>query len=118
MELTGGAGVDRVVEVDFAANCAVDAAILKPNGWVASYSSSSDPTPVLPYYAFQSKGLNLRFVQGFNLPAEARAAAQAFVADHAAALDIAIGARFPLERIAEAHARVEAGGIGNTVVIP
>jgi NADPH:quinone reductase-like Zn-dependent oxidoreductase len=118
MELTGGAGVDRVVEVDFAANCAVDAAVLKPNGWVASYSSSSDPTPVLHYYAFQSKGLNLRFVQGFNLPPEARAAAHRFVADHAWALRIAIGARFPLTDIAAAHARVEAGGIGNTVVIP
>jgi NADPH2:quinone reductase len=118
MELTGGAGVDRVVEVDFAANCAVDAAVLKPNGWVASYSSSSDPTPVLPYYAFQSKGLNLRFVQGFNLPPEARTAAQRFVADHAGALRIAIGACFPLTDIAAAHARVEAGGIGNTVVLP
>lgn len=112
MELTGGAGVDRVVEVDFAANCAVDAAVLKPNGWVASYSSSSDPTPVLPYYAFQSKGLNLRLVQGFNLSPEARAAAQRFVADHAGALRIAIGARFPLTDIAAAYARVEAGGSG------
>lgn len=118
MAMTGGAGVDRVVEVDFAANSAIDAAVLKPNGWVASYSSSSDPTPVLPYYAFQSKGLNLHFVQGFNLPVAARDAAQRFVADHAGALRIAIGARFPLDRIAEAHARVEAGGVGNTVVLP
>ncbi|MFN6978630.1 MAG: NADPH:quinone reductase [Gemmobacter sp.] len=118
MDLTGGAGVDRVVEVDFAANCATDAAILKPNGWVASYSSSSDPAPVLPYYAFQSRGLNLRFIQGFALPAAARAAGEAFIAGNAAALTIAIGARFPLDGIAEAHERVEAGGIGNVVVLP
>jgi NADPH:quinone reductase-like Zn-dependent oxidoreductase len=116
--LTAGAGVDRIVEVDFAANAAADAAMLRPNGWLASYSCSSDPRPVLDYYAFARKGLNLRFIQGFNLPAAARDDAIAFVARHAAGLRIAIGARFPLDRIADAHARVEGGGIGNTVVHP
>ncbi len=32
MELTGGEGVDRVIEVDFAANMKLDAAVLKANG--------------------------------------------------------------------------------------
>ncbi|MFN3937682.1 MAG: NADPH:quinone reductase [Gemmobacter sp.] len=117
-ELTGGAGVDRVIEVDFAANMAVDAEVLQPNGWVASYSSNTSATPALPYHAFQGKGLNLRFVQGFNLPPAARAAAIGFVQSHAAALTVAVGARFPLDRIAAAHERVEGGGIGQTVVLP
>lgn len=116
LDLTGGAGVDRIVEVDFAANLATDAAVIAPNGWIASYSCSSNPQPVLPYYAFASKGANLRFVQGFNLPPEARAAAIDFVAAHAGQLQVAIGARFKLDRIAQAHERVEQGGIGNTVV--
>jgi len=116
MDLTGGTGVDRIIEVDFAANMATDAAVIVPNGWIASYSCSSNPQPVLPYYAFASKGANLRFVQGFNLPPDARAAAIAFVAAHADRLTVAIGATFPLGRIAEAHARVEHGGIGNVVV--
>ncbi len=117
MELTGGAGVDRIVEVDFAANLAIDSAVIAPNGWIASYSCSSDPNPVLPYYAFAPKGANLRFVQGFNLPAEARAAAVAFVTDHVADLNVAIGATFDLDRLADAHLRVEHGGIGNVVVL-
>lgn len=116
MDLTGGAGVDRIIEVDFAANLATDAAVIAPNGWIASYSCSSNPQPVLPYYAFASKGANLRFVQGFNLPADARAAAIVFVAAHADRLTVAIGASFPLDQIASAHQRVERGGIGNVVV--
>ena len=119
-EITGGTGVARIVEVDFAANLATDIAVLQANGVLASYSSSSDPAPVLPYYALARKGLNLRIVQGFHLPAAALAEAVAYLAERAPSLDIAIGARFPLERIAGAHARVEAGvqagGPGQTVI--
>lgn len=119
MDLTDGQGVDRIVEVDFAANCALDAAVLKRNGTVAAYSSSSDPNPSLPYYAFASKGGNLRFIQGFLIPDAARRAGERRLADLAEAgrLKIAVGARFPLADIAAAHARVEQGGLGNTVLV-
>jgi NADPH:quinone reductase len=116
--LTGGAGVDRIVEVDFAANMADDAALIRPNGWIAAYSSPSNPRPVLDHYAFQSKGANLRFEQGFNLPDAARAAAERFIAAHAGALAVAIRAVLPLTDIAEAHELVERGGGGNVVVLP
>jgi NADPH:quinone reductase-like Zn-dependent oxidoreductase len=119
MELTGGRGVDRVVEVDFASNMTLDATVLKPNGTVASYSSSSDPKPVLPYYAFQSKGANLRFIQGFAIPAAARREGEALLSRLAAEgrLAIAIARTYPLPEIAQAHADVERGGnLGNIVV--
>lgn len=115
-ELTEGRGVDRIVEVDFAANMATDADLLVENGTLASYSCSSDPRPTLPYYAFASKGLNLRFIQGFNIPPAARNEAIGFVEAHANDLQVAIGACISLERIADAHLRVESGGLGNTVV--
>ncbi|MEM8825036.1 MAG: zinc-binding dehydrogenase, partial [Pseudomonadota bacterium] len=115
LAMTHGDGVDRVVEVDFAANAAVDAAVLKPNGVLASYSSSSNPMPTLDYYAFAAKGQTVRFVQGFALPPAARTAGHRFLADHR--LDIAIGTVLPLDRIAEAHDRVESGGhVGQTVL--
>jgi len=119
MELTQGAGVDRVIEVDFASNMALDAAVLKANGTVASYSSSSDPRPTLEYYAFQSKGANLRFIQGFAIPAVARRQGEALLAKLAAAgqISIAVAKTYPLAEIASAHADVERGGnIGNVVV--
>ncbi|MEM9012834.1 MAG: NADPH:quinone reductase [Pseudomonadota bacterium] len=119
LEATDGAGVDRVIEVDFAANLATDIAVLKPNGWIAAYSSTSEPEPRLPYYALAFKGLNVRFVQGFNLPEEARRQGEAEIArlSAAGALNAAVGTHFPLDRIAEAHLAVEAGAtVGNVVL--
>lgn len=114
-DLTAGAGVDRIVEVDFAANQAVDARVIKSNGTIASFSCSSDSTPVLTYYSFASKGANLRFIQGFALPSDARALGQHWIACHS--LDIPIAATFPLDRCADAHLQVENGGVfGQTVL--
>ncbi|MGP1397694.1 MAG: NADPH:quinone reductase [Inquilinaceae bacterium] len=117
--ITGGKGVDRVVEVDFGANLTTDISVLKANGVIAAYSSSSMPEPMLPYYAFASKGATVRFIQGFTLPEDARAAGQAAIADLAAdgRLSAAIGRTLTLDRIAEAHGLVEAGAtIGNVVL--
>lgn len=115
LELTYDVGVDRIVEVDFAANQAVDAQVIKVNGTIASYSSSSDPTPSLGYYSLAAKGANLRFIQGFTLPDAARREGQAWIA--ARALSIPIATRLPLERCAEAHVQVERGrAFGQTVI--
>ncbi|MBO6725151.1 MAG: NADPH:quinone reductase [Rhizobiaceae bacterium] len=119
MEITNGVGVDRVIEVDFASNMKLDAAVLKPNGTVAAYSSSSNPQPILPYYDFQSKGANLRFIQGFAIPPAARREGEALLAKLAndEQLTIAIAATYPLAEIAKAHLDVERGGnLGNIVV--
>ena len=112
MAATGG--VDRVVEVDLAANFATDVAVLRPNGVIASYSSTSDPRPVLPYYDLAAKGLTIRLVQGFALPPDAKRAGRAAIEDLAAdgRLCIAVGLRLPLERVAETRERVEAGERG------
>ncbi len=117
LDLTDGAGVDRIIEVDFAANQAVDARLIKPNGIVASYSCTSDPTPILDYYAFASRGANVRFIQGFALPEDARAHGQDWLAAHD--IEIPIAATFPLDRCADAHLHVEqANAFGQTVVTP
>lgn len=120
LALTDGVGVDRIIEVDFAANAPLAAAVLKPNGTIAAYSSSSNPEPVLSYYAFASIGANLRFIQGFAIPDEARRAAEAAIDALAGSsrLKVAIGATFALADIVLAHERVEAGGLGNVVVFP
>ncbi len=117
LDLTDGEGVDRIIEVDFAANQAVDARLIKPNGVISSYSCTSDPTPVLDYYAFASRGANVRFIQGFALPEDARAHGQDWLAAHD--IEIPIAATFPLDRCADAHLHVEkASAFGQTVVTP
>lgn len=116
--LTHGRGVDRIIEVDLAANMAADAAMLAPHGTIASYSCSSNPTPILPYYDFANLGATIRFIQGFILPPALRPQAEAAIADLTArsALHPLIGANFQLEDIALAHARVEARAPGQTVL--
>jgi NADPH:quinone reductase-like Zn-dependent oxidoreductase len=119
LALTGGRGVDRIVEVDFGANQALDAAAIAPHGVIASYSSTREPAPVLDYYAFARKGATLRFVQAMLLDGAARRAAVA--ATRAAVAEgwmrLPVAAAFPLERAAEAHALAEAGAEGKVVVL-
>ncbi|MEA3263480.1 MAG: NADPH:quinone reductase [Pseudomonadota bacterium] len=112
-------GVDRIVEVDFAANIEVDAAVIRQNGTIASYSSPSNRQPVLPYYQLQFKGATVRFIQGYTLPPAAQALALKEIAEAAAAgwLRPTIAGRFPLDEIAAAHELVGSGtAIGNVVL--
>ena len=117
-DLTNGDGVDRIIEVDFAANLSINSRIIKPNGVIASYSSTSNPEPVFPYYDLAFKGVTVRLVQGFNLPDRARQAGIEAI-DRLATdgvLDVAIAETFDLDHIAEAHEAAESGAIGTVVV--
>ncbi|MGB3554671.1 MAG: NADPH:quinone reductase [Jannaschia sp.] len=75
LDLTDGRGVDRIVEVDLAANMATDAAVIAAHGTICAYSSTSDRTPVLPYYEFALKGIALRFIQASRMRPVVRATA-------------------------------------------
>lgn len=119
MALTGGNGVDRIVEVDFGANLDVIRKILKPRAVIAAYSSTAVPEPTLPYYDFAFRGATLRFIQGFLLSAEIIKAATGLIEEMASrdALQVAIAARLPLEEIVAAHEAVESGGVIGNVVL-
>jgi NADPH2:quinone reductase len=121
LAITGGRGVDRIIEVDFGANIATCAALLAPNGVIAAYSSSRQRRPELDYYAFARKGARLHFVQGMILP---RAAREQGARDLVAALRHP-GLRHPpphrfaLADCAAAHEWLEQGrGIGKALVLP
>lgn len=117
-EITGGKGVDLVVDVDFGANLAVDAACVAENGRVASYSSTSNRTPVLPYYDFAMKGVTLHFVQAMNIPPRAAAQAcdvvSAMLADRRLAVDV--GHTLDLAAIAKGHELLESGRAQGKVI--
>jgi NADPH:quinone reductase len=119
LELTAGQGVDRIVEVDFGANLERDAALIKPNGVIASYSSTARPEPVFPYYPLAYKGVTLRLVQAYILPQPARALAIADIGEALCAgrLQHRIAGVFPLAETAAAHELQESGeAVGNVVV--
>lgn len=117
-ELTEGRGVDRIVEVDLAANLAVDLEVLAIGGTIASYSSTSDPSPTLPYYALAFRDARIHFVQGYLLPRAARRAAARDLSMWLAAgqLEVRVADRFPLSRTADAHRALEAGALGKVIV--
>jgi NADPH:quinone reductase-like Zn-dependent oxidoreductase len=119
MDLTAGAGVDRIVEVDFGANVLADVAAIAANGVIASYSSTRVPEPTFPYYPLAYKGVTLRLVQAYILPTAARAQAVADITRclESGALRATIASTFSLDQTAAAHARLESGQtIGNLVV--
>jgi len=78
--ITGAeSGVDRVVEVALGPNVAADAALLKPNGVIASYASDANQEPPVPFGALLAKHLTLRFVLVYAMPREAHDEAARYI---------------------------------------
>jgi NADPH2:quinone reductase len=115
-----GAGVDRVVEVDFGGNLATSVQALKPSGVIASYASRGNDQPPVHFRSLMVKNITVHAILVYTMAESAKAAATADItrALEAGALRPLITSRLPLDRIAEAHAHVEqVSSIGNTVLI-
>lgn len=119
LELTDGEGIDHVIDVDFAAHISCNAKILRPNGRLCSYSSTSDRNPVFPYYDFALKGITLHLTQATILTShqrtEAGRAICGFLAQNKLRPDISDC--FPLTNIAHAHTLVEHGQADANVIL-
>jgi NADPH2:quinone reductase len=118
LEATGGEGVDRVIEVDFAANVTASLAAVRAEGDIVVYGSGK-PEIAVPFFPAIVKNVRVRFFIVYNLTAADRAAeiAQLTAWLQADRLRHRIAARLPLEAIAEAHELVESGrAIGNVVL--
>jgi NADPH:quinone reductase len=116
--LTGGQGVDRIIEVDLAANAKADFDMLASGGLAVVYGSGQ-PEASVPFVPGILKNLQLAFFIVYHLTPAARELAQSQLTTWLAEgrLQHRIAARLPLERIAEAHGLVEGGRtIGNVVV--
>ena len=117
-EATGGRGVDRVIEVDIAANRLADLELLRAGGELVVYGSGQGEF-TLPFFPLIVKNLNLHFFIVYNLSDDDRAEAEAVLADCLArgVLQHRIAQRLPLAQIAQAHELVESGrAIGNVVI--
>ncbi len=117
--LTDGAGVDRIVEVDFGGNLPISQQIIKPFGTIASYASRGDPEPKVAFRALMVKNVVIRPILVYTMP-EAAKVSGADDVDRAlaeGALKPRIGARMSLEHIANAHAAVERGSVIGNVVL-
>jgi len=115
---TGGAGIDRIIEVDFSANVAADLDMVAPEGDIVVYGSGQ-PQITLTFFPLILKNVRVRFFIVYNLnDADRRAAIQGVTAlMEAGRLAHNIAARRPLSAIVDAHELVERGeAMGNTVV--
>lgn len=117
-ELTGGEGVDRVVELDIAGNAKSSLDALKPGGTLAIYGSNR-PDFTMPFMPAIAKNVTAAFFIVYELSPAQRRIGAAYVNSRLAMgqLKTRIAARFPLERIVEAHQAVESGKMAGNVVL-
>lgn len=78
--ITGEAqGVDRVVEVAFGSNLAVNLPLLRAGGVIAAYASDAVPDPAIPFWPMLAKDLTVRFVLVYAMPRAAHDDAAMFI---------------------------------------
>jgi NADPH2:quinone reductase len=117
-DATEGKGVDRIVEVDFAANVDTDIAVLRPNGEVVIYGSGASEISV-PFSPAIRKGVRMIFfiVYSLDFDVRERAIADLSMLLEGSHLSHNIAARLTLAQIADAHDLVEGGRVSGNVVL-
>jgi NADPH2:quinone reductase len=115
-QITGGRRVDRIIEVDLAANALSYPGLLAEHGKAVVYGSGA-PTAQIPS-AFIRWSTTLQFFIVYELRAAERAAAIAGIDAmlRANSLDHGEIRRFSLHDVAAAHEAVEQGSLGNVVL--
>ena len=118
-EITRGAGVDHVVDVDLGGNLAAVLASVRENGSIAYYASNGALEPKVSLRMLMGKNLTVR---GFVLPTSPHATRKRAQLDIAAFIRtpgriLSVAGEFPLFETAAAHLSVEAGGKIGTVVV-
>jgi NADPH:quinone reductase len=116
-DITGGEGVDHIVEVDFARNFMVSREVLRSNGVLAVYAAGVAPQPPVPLQ-FKASNITVRFVLVYDMPEPAKHAAVHEITQLLAGgkLRHLSGPHFPLESAVQAHQAVEGGAIGKVVL--
>lgn len=117
-EITGGRGIDRVIELDMAANGALNLDLLRSGGECVVYGSGA-PQLQLPFYPLIVKNLQMKCFMVYHLETADRQRAQAQLHRwlQTGALQHNIAQRFDLHDIVAAHECVEQGAaVGNVVV--
>jgi NADPH2:quinone reductase len=118
LEETQGVGVDRVIEMDIAANAAINMEVVRPDGqWVVYGSGARQFT--LPFFPMISGNFGVRFFIVYNLSDSDRYRAINVLTDllHRDGLQHNIGLTLPLASIAQAHHAVENGQVTGNVVL-
>lgn len=114
-----GAPIDRILEVEFGANVAMNAEVIAPNGTIAAYGSQIEMAPTLPFGPLLFKAATIDIILIYLLPlAERRARIEQL---HRALVDGAlicpVAQVYPLEDCAAAHDAVLAGARAGAILV-
>ncbi|MDP3519375.1 MAG: NADPH:quinone reductase [Hydrogenophaga sp.] len=118
--LTKGQGVDVIIDMDlFGTAALLPQGALKPHGHLVCYGSNQPLQVPLDFRSLLWGSLNLSFFLVYDLLPRDREAtiAELEALLRAGCLQHAIGARFPLAQIADAHEAVEKGSVVGNVVL-
>jgi NADPH:quinone reductase len=115
---TDGQGVDRVIELDIAANAALDLQVLRRGGDAVVYGSGAGEFK-LPFFPLIANNIGLQFFIVYHLNDSERAHAVETLNRLLAhgGIEHAIAQRLPLAEIASAHELVEQGHATGNVVL-
>jgi NADPH2:quinone reductase len=118
LEASGGEGLDRIVEVDLAANIALNQAVIKPNGCMAIYGSGKAEISI-PFLPSIVKNIHMNFFIVYELSLANRRIAVAQLSEWLAAgtLRHNIASTVALADIVKAHQSVEQGAVAGNVVM-
>ena len=115
---TNGLGVQRVIDVDLAANIADNLKLLRPNGDIVAYGSGTADVAV-PFLPSILNNVTLRFFIVYNLAPNDRARAESHLNELLAEnrLSHNVAMQLPLEEIVQAHELIEQGSVQGNLVL-
>lgn len=119
LEASGGALMDRIVEVEFGANAETNARLIAERGTIAAYGSAKDMAPVMPFYPLMFKAVRLELVLVYLLSTEQRAQCISDLASllERKALNLRVADILPLSDCAKAHDIVASGQRAGAVLL-
>jgi len=119
LDYTNGRKVDRVVEGDFGANLPYLPDLMATGGVIASYASTTEPEPTLPFYKLMYKDLTLRTILVYEMPTDAKQAAAKDITNllRSRLLKHRVAETYPLSESIRAHEAVERGGLYGCVLL-
>lgn len=114
-----GEKVDRVIDVEFGANLPEVLKLIRTGGVVATYSSTQEKEPKLPFLQMMYLDLTLHFVIVYAMPEEAKQAAIEDIYHKLAnnELQHRIAHELVFDDMVRSHELIEQGGFGGCVVV-
>jgi NADPH2:quinone reductase len=117
LDMTNGVGADRIIEIEFGGNMAVNEKIIAEGGVIASYASSRMPKATISVSPRRARNMSMHFVHCYTMSDAAKNAAATDISKAAAGFTHRIAGIIPLNELARAHREAERqSGTGQMVV--